>query len=55
MTVDWGFAGQVGGVGFGLVFAVLVVLALAVWLTGLVLDKLSPGAETKAANKKKGD
>ncbi len=54
MAVDWGFAGQVGGVGFGLVFAVLIILAIAVWLVGLVLRKIG-GDEGEAEEKKKGD
>ena len=53
MAVDWGFAGQIGGVGFGLVFAVLVILALVVWLVGLMLSKVSPG-KSETDNKKKG-
>ena len=40
MAVDWAQAWQIGGVGFGLVFIVLVILALAMWLTGLLLKKL---------------
>ncbi|MCK4368539.1 MAG: OadG family protein [Dehalococcoidales bacterium] len=43
MAVDWGFAGQVGGIGFGLVFAVLVILAVVIWLVGLVLTKIGAG------------
>ena len=39
MVVDWGFAGQVGGVGFGMVFALLIILALVIWLTGLLVNK----------------
>ena len=39
MAVDWGFAGLVGGMGFGIVFAVLVILSAAIWLTGLVINK----------------
>ena len=54
MAVDWGTAGQIGGVGFGLVFAVLIVLALAIWLTGLVLNKIGAG-KAEASDKKKGD
>jgi len=54
MEVDWGFAGQIGGIGFGLVFAVLIILALAIWLTGLVLSKIGAG-KTEAGSKKKGD
>ena len=54
MAVDWGFAGQVGGFGFGLVFAVLIILALAIWLVGLVLRRIGAGKD-EAEEKKKGD
>ena len=54
MGVDWGFAGQIGGFGFGLVFLVLIVLALAIWLVGLVLRKTST-SKGETNNKKKGD
>ena len=54
MTVDWGFAGQIGGIGFGLVFAVLIILALAIWLTGLIVNKISTG-QVEAGSQKKGD
>ena len=54
MEVPWGQALQVGGVGFGLVFAVLIILALAVWLTGLMLGKIGSG-KAEAGGKKKGD
>ena len=55
MAVDWGFAGQVGGIGFGFVFAVLIILALAIWLIGLVLSKISTAKAETGDNKKKGD
>jgi len=54
MAVDWGFAGQVGGVGFGLVFVVLILLAVAIWLVGLILSKIGAG-KAEAEEKKKGD
>ncbi len=54
MAVDWGFAGQIGGIGFGLVFAVLIILALAIWLTGRVLSKIS-ASKAEASDRKKGD
>ena len=54
MAVDWGFAGQIGGFGFGLVFVVLIILALAIWLVGMVLSKIGAG-KTEAGDKKKGD
>jgi len=41
MEVPWGQALQVGGVGFGTVFALLIILAVIIWLTGLVLSKIS--------------
>ena len=54
IIVDWGQAGQIGGVGFGLVFAILVILALVIWLVGLVLSKISVSAD-EIKDKKKGD
>ncbi len=51
MGVDWGLAGQIGGIGFGLVFVVLTVLALAIWLVGLVLSKIGSG-RGEAGNRK---
>ena len=51
MGVDWGFAGQVGGMGFGMVFFLLIILAIIVWLTGLVINKLS-AEKNKSAEKK---
>lgn len=53
MLVDWGFAAQVGGIGFSLVFAVLIILAVAIWLVGLALGKISP--DKGEVDKKKGD
>ena len=47
MAVDWGFAGQVGGIGFGLVFTVLIILAVTIWLVGVMLNKVNTrGAKT---------
>ncbi|MFC2008313.1 OadG family protein [Chloroflexota bacterium] len=54
MPVDWGFAAQIGGIGFSLVFLVLIILAVAIWLVGIVLRKVSP-PDSKASDKKKGD
>ena len=39
MAVDWGLAGQVGGAGFGMVFALLIILAVVIWLTGRLVNK----------------
>lgn len=52
MAVPWGQAVQVGGVGFGMVFALLVILAIIIWLTGLVLGKTSLGKSEADINKK---
>jgi Na+-transporting methylmalonyl-CoA/oxaloacetate decarboxylase gamma subunit len=46
MEVDWTQAWQVGVIGFGLVFAVLIILALAMWLTGRLLSKMGGSADT---------
>jgi len=43
MGIDWGFAGQVGGVGFGMVFGLLIILAIVIWLTGMVINQKSTG------------
>jgi Na+-transporting methylmalonyl-CoA/oxaloacetate decarboxylase gamma subunit len=55
VAIDWGLAGQIGGIGFGLVFAVLVILAVAVWLTGLVLSRIGARKSETGDSKEKGD
>ena len=40
MEVDWGWALEIGGFGFGLVFGVLTLLALTMWLSGVVIRKM---------------
>ncbi len=47
MTIDWVQAVQIGGVGFGLVFVVLLVLALVIWLNGWLLSKLGTDSDIK--------
>ena len=54
MEVPWGQALQIGGIGFGLVFAVLIILALAIWLTGLAFGKIGTG-KAEVNNKRKED
>lgn len=51
MAVDWGFAAQVGGLGFGLVFTVLVMLALVIRLVSLVIGKFTTGQVDTGARK----
>jgi Na+-transporting methylmalonyl-CoA/oxaloacetate decarboxylase gamma subunit len=53
MAIDWGFAGQVGGMGFAMVFFLLIILALFIWIVGRLLTK--PGVpEDKTNDSKKG-
>jgi Na+-transporting methylmalonyl-CoA/oxaloacetate decarboxylase gamma subunit len=54
MGVDWGFAGLVGSVGFGMVFILLGILAVVIALTGLVLDKIS-AARSETGDEEKGE
>jgi len=54
MEVPWGQALQVGGVGFGMVFALLIILAIVIWLTGLAFGKVSTD-EGETDDQKKGD
>ena len=54
MEVDWGFAGQVGGIGFSLVFLVLAILAVVIWLMGIVISRVG-STKAEPGNKKKGD
>ena len=53
MIIDWGYAGLVGGVGFGMVFAILVILLFFIWLTGKVLVKMHIDQPAKSEEKKK--
>ena len=41
--VDWGMAIKIGGVGFLTVFVVLSVVALMLWLVGLIQTKSGAG------------
>ena len=52
MAIPWDQAIQVGGVGFGMVFALLIIIAVIIWLTGLVLGKLSLNKNEADINKK---
>ncbi|MFC2025101.1 OadG family protein [Chloroflexota bacterium] len=45
MVIDWGLAGKIGGLGFGTVFAVLIILAVAIWITALVTRKIGTSKE----------
>ncbi len=54
MAVDWGFAWQVGAVGFGVVFAILIILGVIIWLVGRILNKIGAG-KVEADAERKGD
>lgn len=51
MPADWNYAIQVGVIGFALVFAILIVLYLALALTGWLSAKYSP-VTVKSGGKK---
>ena len=54
MAIPWGQAIQVGGVGFGMVFLLLIILAVVISLTGLVLNKIS-AAKSETGDEEKGE
>lgn len=51
MAIDWGYAGQIGGLGFGFVFLVLIILSLVMWLVGLAVRKIGSGKAEAEVNK----
>lgn len=53
VAIDWAFAGKVGGTGFGMVFVVLILLAVILWLVGLVFKKIEAGEKEKETGEKK--
>ena len=54
MVIDWGEAVRIGLVGFGVVFFILVLLAVAIWLNGIVARKMESKKEEPAAAKADG-
>ena len=51
MEIDWVKAWQTGGIGFGLVFVVLTILAVATWLVSLVIKRKSSGGDETETEK----
>jgi len=45
MTINWGEAGLLAGKGFGTVFLILIILAVATWLVGFAFQKINKGQE----------
>ena len=46
MGVDWELAIQIGGAGFGMVFALLIILAIVIWLTGRLVNRSRTGTDS---------
>ena len=53
MVIDLGLTGKIGGIGFGTVFAVLIILAVAIWITGLLTRKIGTSKD-ETTEKQKG-
>jgi Na+-transporting methylmalonyl-CoA/oxaloacetate decarboxylase gamma subunit len=45
--MDWGLIAEIAGGGFGVTILVLVILSLAAWIVGLIVQKT--GAKSKEA------
>lgn len=52
MTIDWGEAVRIGGLGFGIVFILLTFLSVLIWLNGIIINRLDKNNESQ--EKKKG-
>ena len=50
--IGWAFAGKIGGVGFGMVFVVLIILAVVLWLVGFIFRKIEAGKKETGEEKK---
>jgi Na+-transporting methylmalonyl-CoA/oxaloacetate decarboxylase gamma subunit len=49
--IDWGEAGQIAGIGFGMVVLILGILALVLWLVGIPLKKTAKEEKKEEAKK----
>jgi len=54
MEIPWGEASQVGGISFGTVFLLLVILAVIIWLGGVVINRIN-SRKGETDSEKKGD
>ncbi|UCE97445.1 MAG: OadG family protein [Dehalococcoidia bacterium] len=52
MEINWVEAWQISGIGFGLVFVILAILAVVTWLFSLLLNKKSSDNDQAEARKK---
>ncbi|MBT3362492.1 MAG: OadG family protein [Chloroflexi bacterium] len=50
---NWSDAWNVAGVGFGVVFLVLIVLAVAIWITGYIVKRMEARTKNTKAKEKK--
>ena len=51
--VDWNIVASVAGGGYGVTILVLLILAVAAWILGMIAQKIQP-EEPKATNKEEG-
>ena len=50
--MDWGLVAKIAGGGFGVTILVLIILAIVIWLVGLVMQKTeAKGEESKEKSK----
>ena len=49
--IDWNLLAKVAGGGYGITILVLLILALAVWLIGLVLQKIPTQSKENSAKR----
>ena len=52
--IDWNLVGQIAGGGFGVTVLVLVILSLAAWVVGLVIQKTRKAAVDSKESSEKG-
>jgi len=48
--LDWGFAGLIGGIGFSVAFAVLIILVGVIYLVRLIFGKTSTNKSESSKN-----
>lgn len=51
-AIDWGEATRIAGIGIGTVAIILIVVAIATWLAGILLQKIEGKGEPKSGKQK---
>ena len=46
-NIDWGEAMKIAGGGFGMVFLILVILAISIWIVGYIVQKRAAAKSEK--------